>query len=91
VPTGGLAVLRIRRLPLQGPSRNAVLQVNCTLGDVPRERSVEGIRLSIEGNASDFSEEGSGRVMFLATRPEVAAVKGPAQETTQDAGEPPKN
>jgi hypothetical protein len=30
--------------------------------------------------------------MFLATRPEVrAAVKAPAQETTQDAGEPPKN
>jgi hypothetical protein len=92
VPTGGLAVLRIRLLPLQGPSRNAVLQVNCALGDVPRERSVEGIRLSIEGNASDFSEEGSGRVMFLATRPEVSvAVKAPAQETTQDAGEPPKN
>jgi hypothetical protein len=91
-PTGGLAVLRIRLLPLQGPSRNAVLQVNCALGDVPRERSVEGIRLSIEGNASDFSEEGSGRVMFLATRPEVsAAVKAPARETTQDAGESPKN
>src|SRR5215469_14252364 len=67
VPTGGLAVLRIRLLPLQGPSRNAVLQVNCALGDVPRERSVEGIRLSIEGNANDFSEEGSGRVMFLST------------------------
>jgi hypothetical protein len=92
VPTGGLAVLRIRLLPLQGPSRNAVLQVNCALGDVPRERSVEGIRLSIEGDANDFSEEGSGRVMFLLTRPEVsAAVKAHPQETTQDAGEPPKN
>jgi len=67
VPIGGLAVLRIRLLPLQGPSRNAVLQLNCALGDVPRERSVEGIRLSIEGNANDFSEEGSGRVMFLTT------------------------
>ena len=92
VPTGGLAVLRIRLLPLQGPSRNAVLQVNCALGEVPRERSVEGIRLRIEGHASDFSEEGSGRVMFFATRPEVsAAVKAPAQEAKQDAGEPPKN
>jgi hypothetical protein len=91
VPTGGLAVLRIRLSPFEGPSRNAVLQVNCALGDVPRERSVEGIRLSIEGNASDFSEEGSGRVMFLATRPEVsAAVKAP-QKTTQDAGAPPKS
>ena len=78
VPTGGLAVLRIRLLPFEGPSRNAVLQVNCALGDVPRERSVEGIRLSIEGNASDFSEQGNGRVMFLATRPEArAAVKAP--------------
>ena len=92
VPTGGLAVLRIRLLPFAGPSKNAVLQVNCALGDVPRERSVEGIRLSIEGNASDFSEEGSGRVMFLATPPDVsAAVKASAQKTTQDAGEPPKN
>jgi hypothetical protein len=92
VPTGGLAVLRIRLLPLQGPWRNAVLQVNCARGDVPRERSVEGIRLSIEGNANDFSEEGSGRVMFLSTRLEVsAAVKAPPQETTQDTGEPPKN
>jgi len=92
VPTGGLAVLRIRLAPLQGRSRNAVLQVNCALGDVPRERSVEGIRLSIEGNANDFLEEGSGRVMFLSTRPEAsAAVKAPPQETIQDAGELPKN
>lgn len=92
VPTGGLAVLRIRLVPLQGRSRNAVLQVNCALGDVPRERSVQGIRLSIEGDANDFSEEGSGRVMFLSIRPEVSgAVKAPPQETTQDAGEPPKN
>ena len=51
----------------------------------------KGFDSSIEGNASDFSEEGSGRVMFLATRPEVsAAVKAP-QKTTQDAGAPPKN
>jgi len=92
VPTGGLAVLGIRLLPLHGPSRNAVLQVNCALGDVPRERSVEGIRLSIEANANDFSEETSGRVMFLSTRPEVsAAVKASPQEKTGDAGEPPKN
>jgi hypothetical protein len=90
VPTGGLAVLRIRLFPLQGPSSNAVLQVNCALGDVPRERSVEGIRLSIEGNANDFSEEGSGRVMFLSTRPEVsAAVKTPQQEPAPDSVELP--
>jgi hypothetical protein len=92
VPTGGLAVLRIRLVPLQGPSRNAVLQVNCTLGDVPRERSVEGIRLSIEGDANDFSEEGSGRVMYLSIRPEISvAVKAPRQETSQNADQPAKN
>ena len=92
VPTGGLAILRIRLTPLQGRSRNAVLQVNCALGDVPRERAIQGIRLSIEGDANEFSEEGSGRVMFLSIHPEVrAAVKAPPQATTQDAGEPPKN
>jgi hypothetical protein len=41
---------------------------------------------------SIFSEERSGRVMFLSTRPEGSvAVKAPQQETTQDAGELPKN
>jgi hypothetical protein len=59
-----------------------VLQVNCTLGEVPRERSVEGIRLSFEGNQNEFSEEVGGRVMFLSTRPEVSA---PAKTTPQDA------
>jgi len=88
VPTGGLAVLRIRFASLQGRSRNAVLQVNCALGEVPRERSVEGIRLSIEGDANDFSQEGSGRVMFLSTHPVSAAVKAPPRDSTQDAGEP---
>jgi hypothetical protein len=92
LPTGGLAVLRIRLVPLQGRSRNAVLQVNCALGAVPRDQSVEGIRLSVEGDANDFSEEGSGRVMFLSMRPEVsAAVKTPRQETSQNADQPAKN
>jgi hypothetical protein len=71
VPTGGLAVFRILLLPMSGPSKIAVLQVNCALGDVPRERSVEGIRLNVERNGGEFSEERGGRVMFLAMRPEV--------------------
>jgi hypothetical protein len=92
VPTGGPAVLRIRLAPLQGRSRNAVLRVNCAQGDVSRDRSVEGIRLSIEGDANDFSEEGSGRVMFLSIRPEVSAsAKAPRQEKTQNADQPAKN
>jgi len=69
MPTGGLAVFRIRLVPMRGPSRTAVLQVNCALGDVPRERSVEGIRLVFEDNGNDFSEEVGGGVMFLSMGP----------------------
>lgn len=71
MPTGGLAVFRIRLLPMSGPSTTAVLQVNCALGNVPRERSVEGIRLKLERNDAEYLEELGGRVMFLAMRPEV--------------------
>ncbi len=81
MPTGGLAVFRIRLLPMSGPSETAVLQVNCALGEVPRERSVEGIRLTLEKNGSEFSEEAGGRVMFLSVRHEVnAPTKTPRQE-----------
>jgi hypothetical protein len=71
MPTGGLAVFRIRLLPMSGATTTAVLQMNCALGDVPRERSVEGIRLTLEKNGSEFSEEAAGRVMFLSMRSEV--------------------
>jgi len=92
MPTGGLAVFRIRFLPVQGLPTNAVLQVNCALGDVPRERSVEGIRLTLERNGSEFSEEVGGRVMFLAMRPEVSTpVKTPQQEPAPDSAEPPSS
>jgi hypothetical protein len=92
MPTGGLAVFRIRLLPMQGASKTAVLQVNCALGDVPRERSVEGIRLTLEGNGGEFSEEVSGHVMFLSMRPEVSApVKKPQQEPAPDSRETPRN
>jgi hypothetical protein len=81
MPTGGLAVFHIRLLPMSGTSRIAVLQVNCALGDVPRERSVEGIRLNFESKGSEFSEELTGRVMFLAMRPEVST---PAKSLQQE-------
>jgi len=81
IPTGGLAVFRIRFFLMSGPSKTAVLQVNCALGEVPRERSVEGIRLTLEKNGSEFSEEAGGRVMFLSMRREVnAPAKPPRQE-----------
>jgi len=92
MPTGGLAVFRMRLLPVSGASTSAVLQVNCALGEVPRERSVEGIRLTLERNGTEFSEEVGGRVMFLAMRPEVGApVKTPQQEPAPDSVEPPSS
>jgi hypothetical protein len=80
MPTGGLAVFRIHLLPTRGPSRTAVLQVNCAFGNVPHERSVEGIRLSFEDNGIDFSEELGGRVMFLSMRPEADMAQKPPQQ-----------
>jgi hypothetical protein len=67
VPAGGLAVMRIRLLPMWGPSTNAVLQVNCALGKVPDEHPTDGIRLTLEGGG-EFDQEQSGRTMFVLTR-----------------------
>jgi len=90
IPTGGLAMFRIRLIPLNGTPQEAVLQVNSTLGDVPRERSVEGIRLNLERNSTEFSEEVSGHVRFLAMRPEVSTpAKAPQRETAPETSEPP--
>ena len=92
MPTGGLAVFRIRLLPMSGASKTAVLQVNCALGKVPVERQTEGIRLSLERNGTEFSLETSGRVMFLSMRPEVSAPdKAPQQERAPDSVEPQSN
>lgn len=92
MPTGGLVVFRIRLLPMQGPPTNAVLQVNCALGNVPRERSVEGIRLTLERNGSEFSEEVSGRVLFLAMRPEASAsAKTPQPVAAPEPAESQRN
>jgi hypothetical protein len=70
LPTGGLAVFRILLMPVSGMTKTALLQVNCALGDVPRERSVGGIRVTLERDNSEYLEEANGRVMFLALRPE---------------------
>jgi hypothetical protein len=77
---------------MSGPSKIAVLQVNCALGDVPRERSVEGIRLNVERNGGEFSEEVGGRVMCLAMRPEVSTpAKSLQQEPVPASAETPNN
>ncbi len=91
LPTGGLAIFRILLMPLSGTTKTALLQVNCALGDVPRERSVEGIRIALERSNSEYSEESSGRVMFLALRPELTVpAKMPAQEAKPEASELPQ-
>lgn len=92
MPTGGLAVFRISLLPISGASRTAVLQVNCALGNVPRERSVEGIRLTLERSNSEYSEEMNGRVMFLSMKSEMGTpVKAPQEEKPPESSEQPHN
>lgn len=91
-PTGGLAVFRIRLIPLTGAPQEAVLQLNSALGDVPHERSVEGIRVTLERNATEFSEEAGGRVRFFPMRPEVSApAREPQREAAPASAEPPSN
>jgi hypothetical protein len=70
LPTGGLGIFRILLMPVSGKTETAVMEVNCALGDVPHERSVEGIRIRLERNNFEYLEEVSGRVMFLTLRPE---------------------
>jgi hypothetical protein len=82
LPAGGLAVLRIRLLPVLGFAKNATLQVNCALGRVPPEHPTEGIRLAMDGHGAEFDEEVSGRAFFLLTRPAAsAAAKTPVPDT----------
>jgi hypothetical protein len=91
LPTGGLAIFRIILMPVSGTTKTAVLQVNCALGNVPRERSVEGIRITLERNNFEYPEEASGRVIFLALRLEVSTpAKKPEQEARPEATEQPQ-
>jgi hypothetical protein len=81
MPAGGLAVLRIRLLPVLGLARTATLQVNCALGKVPDEHLTEGLKLAFEGRGTEFDEEISGRALFLLTRPGTSPVaKAPNPE-----------
>jgi hypothetical protein len=79
MPAGGLAVFRIRLLPMRGAPKTALLQVNCALGTVPAEHQRDGIRLAFEGGGGEFDEELSGRTLFVLTRPGASvAPKAPA-------------
>jgi hypothetical protein len=87
MPAGGLAVMRIRLVPMRGSSRTALLQVNCALGKVPDEHPTEGIRLAFEGGG-EFDEEVSGRSLFLLTRPGASPPSKP-QATEEATGPTP--
>jgi hypothetical protein len=79
MPAGGLAVVRVRLLPMSGPPKTATVQVNCALGKVPDEHPTEGIRLVFEGVGEEFDQEISGRTIFILTRPGAdPAAKPPA-------------
>jgi hypothetical protein len=88
MPTGGLALMRIRLLPLRGSSRTAVLQVNCALGKVPDEHQIDGVRLSFEEADVQFDQEISGRTMFVLTGPGISPTREPpsAQADAAPAG-----
>jgi hypothetical protein len=86
LPTGGLAIFHILLSPVSGITKTAVLQVNCALGNVPGEHSVEGIRIWLDRNNLEYAEEASGRVIFLAMRPELSApAKVPEQGARPEA------
>jgi len=86
MPAGGLAVFRIRLLPMWGASRTATLQVNCALGKVPDEHPTDAIRLNLEVGG-EFDQEPSGRTMFVLTR--LPASPTPKPATTGDQTNPP--
>jgi len=87
MPSGGLAVIRIRLLPMRGPSRTAVLQVNCAIGKVPDERQTEGIQLSFDRGGGEFDQEISGRTMFVQRR--LGASPAPKSPATSGETNPP--
>ena len=92
VPVGGLAVFHIRMLPASGMPMAAALQVNCALAETPRDRSSDGIRLKLERNPTEFSEELGGSVMFLAMPPQPPVPgKGKQQEPESSATQAPNN
>jgi hypothetical protein len=89
MPAGGLAVLRIRLLPLSGFARTATLQVNCALGKVPEERQTEGITLTFERGSGEFDQEISGRTMFVVTRPGAMPAQNKPPATEAEPNPPP--
>jgi hypothetical protein len=62
------------------------------LGTVPNERSVEGIRLALDGGGGNFGDEAGGRTMFLAVRRAASAVeKAQGEEKAPEPSDQPHN
>jgi hypothetical protein len=87
---GGLAVFRIRLLPMRGISRTATLQVNCALGKVPDEHPTEGISLAFVRGGVEFDEEVSGRTMFLLMTPGANPAREPSAVGSETNPVPPE-
>jgi hypothetical protein len=69
MPAGGLALLGIQLLPDVGKPKDAILQVNCALGNVPANQKQDGVRLAINGGRLKFDQKVSGRTMFMLRKP----------------------
>jgi hypothetical protein len=82
MPIGGLAVFRVLLTPVSGSTKGAELQVNCALGAVPEQRSVEGIRITLDKDKIEYTEEAGARVVFLTAAREARV---PARSTDEKA------
>jgi len=62
---GGKALMRVHLTPdTDGPGFDAILWVDCTLGDKIPANAKEGVRLGVRG-APNFNKEASGFTLFI--------------------------
>lgn len=62
---GGRVVFRVRMLPIVGPPRMAMLEIDCAVGQPPAEHQVNGIKLALEGGGLQFEEQGPLHSLFV--------------------------
>jgi len=62
---GGRAVIRVRMLPIIGPSRMGTLEINCPVGQPPAEHQVDDIKLGMDGGGMQFEEQGPLHSVFV--------------------------
>jgi len=65
VTEGGLALIRVHLVSTTGIELDAVLQVDCTLGDKIPGGAKEGVRLALQGLDFNFNKEVSGFTVFI--------------------------